>query len=161
MKRFKAHLKRNALVPYVAEVIVEMPDDVPDAHVQRFIRNEVEITVMEGRANFEPILSDAEFGGDEIVEHVEPLRSIPTGARRIRATFTPQHWVRDTAVETDPEGECSWDATSDVYDRFPHFKDGDTLPRPRDCDVLARCDSAPKWIREWSGPFEVDLEYED
>ena len=79
------------------------------------------------------------------------------------ARFFPEAWVNDYAVEVDPEGETSWDATEAVRDDFDYFADlfgrdifGGESVVDND-DVLAADPNAPEWVREWRGPFTINV----
>lgn len=77
---------------------------------------------------------------------------------RYRAEFRPQAWIRDNAVEVDPEGETEWDATEFVLAQSPQWREA-TLDRGKDYDDILRDDTnAPEWVREWRGPFDTYLE---
>jgi len=65
---------------------------------------------------------------------------------KITATFHPQVWVRDNAMEVDPEGDTAW--TVDASDLDPSASDLDYLKLSR---------GAPLWIQEWTGPFRIEL----
>jgi hypothetical protein len=75
----------------------------------------------------------------------------------IIARFHPQAWVNDYAIDADPEGEVTWDVTSEVL-AMPE----DTRNRLQDdqyeTDNLRFSTNAPKWIQDWSGPFYVEVE---
>jgi hypothetical protein len=77
--------------------------------------------------------------------------------QRIIATFHPQVWVNNYAVDVDPEGECDFDVTE-------HFVSlGEKAARAvRDyddsSDALAALPQAPEWVRNWTGPFFVTVE---
>ena len=83
------------------------------------------------------------------------------------ATFKPQAWVRDNAIDVDPEGETEWDCTSYVAELGKEWlartmEHGDEPDEGRDYDDLLRSDpNAPEWVREWSGPFETYLRREE
>jgi hypothetical protein len=71
------------------------------------------------------------------------------------ATFTPQAWVRDNAIEVDPEGPTEW---------ITQFEDLSTeqaekiLECGHDLDDLLKEDpAAPEWVREYRGPFEIHV----
>ncbi|WIW89606.1 hypothetical protein K3M67_06510 [Sphingobium sp. V4] len=70
--------------------------------------------------------------------------------------FRPQAWIRDNAFDVDPEQPDTWDIpVAILLNRFPTEDDWHE-------DYGARDDMrfegrAPRWIREWSGPFEVEL----
>lgn len=66
---------------------------------------------------------------------------------RFAATFRPQAWSNDYAVEVDPEGETEWQVEA-----------GELQPDRFDLDYLQASLNAPAWVRDWSGPFEIELE---
>ena len=83
------------------------------------------------------------------------------------ATFTPEAWVKDQAIEVDAEGETSWDCSPYLTGRF-----GQMLPEVEEAlsgrgewrdesDVLKHDPSAPAWVREWSGPFSIVVTRQD
>lgn len=76
--------------------------------------------------------------------------------RTVTAEFTAQVWIRDYAISVDPQGDTVWDATFDALmngrERARRIaKDG------IDADDYRDSPFAPDWVRDWSGPFEVDL----
>ncbi len=77
--------------------------------------------------------------------------------RRIIATFHPQAWINNYAVDVDPQGECSFDVTDVVValreSVAPPIRDYDDSS-----DDLASLPSAPEWVRNWPGPFYVTVE---
>ncbi len=85
------------------------------------------------------------------------------------ATFVPQAWVNDYAIDVDPEGPTEWDATV-AFQQLPwQYRErleaamnarGSAL----DADDRLQTDPrAPEWVRAWSGPFSlyVRMEYVD
>lgn len=66
-----------------------------------------------------------------------------------KAIFHPQAWVNDHAIEVDPEGETEWDV-GDVS----HDLKGSTY----ESDELRFHSNAPAWVREWSGPFYIEID---
>jgi hypothetical protein len=87
-----------------------------------------------------------------------------------RATFTPQAWIRDWAVEIDPEGDTEWIVTPAFLARLVGWH---MRRYGMDFDsALARCTgqsndssdglrddpAAPAWIREHRGPFYCEAE---
>lgn len=76
--------------------------------------------------------------------------------KRIIARFHPQAWVNDYAVPVDPEGEVEFDVTDAILamnrDKALALED-DTY----DTDDLQYSAHAPEWIKEWSGPFYVEV----
>lgn len=97
---------------------------------------------------------------------------------RFIARFNPQAWVKDYAIEVDPEGEQEWDATEfadalepdhralllaalDGTDN-PHFRHtvGDKKVLDND-DVFKSDPNAPEWVREYRGPFDIHIRREE
>jgi hypothetical protein len=79
----------------------------------------------------------------------------PPGAPVVWLKFRPQAWVKDNAVDADPEGDSLWPVSLERFLKmFPTRKDWDSEHWDRD---EMRLQGAPRWIRNWSGPFEVEL----
>lgn len=82
---------------------------------------------------------------------------LPPGGPRILARFVPQAWQNDYAVEVDPEGETTWDVTHQILclskDQAVRIEDADDSS-----DDYRLSTAAPKWVREWAGPFRVEIE---
>lgn len=75
----------------------------------------------------------------------------------IECTFIPQVWVKDSAMEVDPEGPVTWlmqmsevTALTGVTDMSK--MDDDPFAR----DELRWAKGAPQWVKDWAGPFEVE-----
>lgn len=81
---------------------------------------------------------------------------LPAIRPRVVATFHPQAWVNDNAVSVDAEGPATWDVTAEIIamgsDRALAIRDRDDTS-----DGLAHSLLAPKWVKEWSGPFHVSV----
>ena len=74
----------------------------------------------------------------------------------VELIFRPQAWVNDYAIAVDPESPDVWTVSLALFlERFPTEEDWSSFHQDR--DDLRFEGSAPKWIRDWSGPFEVDL----
>ncbi len=70
--------------------------------------------------------------------------------------FFPQAWIRDYAVAVDCEHPDNWTVPlSDFLDQFPTRDDWHERHEAR--DEMRTAGSAPRWIKDWSGPFEVEL----
>jgi hypothetical protein len=70
--------------------------------------------------------------------------------------FTAQAWIDDYAVTVDPQGPTTF--------RVPiadaQGADGRWLESHSDqSDVLRTHRSAPQWVQDWTGPFEIELEH--
>ena len=77
--------------------------------------------------------------------------------KRIMATFHPQAWQNDYAIAVDPEGEVEFDVTPEVVamgkEEARKVKDDQY-----ESDDLRTADAAPDWIKNWNGPFYVEVE---
>ena len=75
--------------------------------------------------------------------------------------FLPQRWVGDMAMEVEPEGPAEWCITRREVVELTGFEPSVLLDRDvahaTDRDNLRESRNAPRWVREWSGPFEVYL----
>lgn len=67
--------------------------------------------------------------------------------KTITVEFVPQAWINDYAYNVDPEGPTTWEV--------PVKKLIGIRPDSYESDELREMRSAPKWVREWSGPFYV------
>lgn len=68
----------------------------------------------------------------------------------ISAHFRAERWVRDNAMEVDPEGPDEWRIVPD-----------DFYIRSADLDFLQESINAPQWVRDWTGPFTISIEITD
>lgn len=72
------------------------------------------------------------------------------------ATFVPQAWSNNYAVEVDPEGETSFDITPEVESMGKEnalaIKDNTNAS-----DMFQYAAHAPAWVKQWSGPFYIRL----
>ncbi len=75
----------------------------------------------------------------------------------IIATFHPQVWMDDYAIEVDPLGEASFDVTDEVV---AMGKESALLIEDDQysSDVFRTLDSVPEWIKDWNGPFYVEVQ---
>ncbi len=77
--------------------------------------------------------------------------------KRVIARFHPQAWINDYACAVDPQGETTWDVTDEVVaagrDAALGMRDDDYAT-----DALRESANAPTWVREWSGPFYVEVQ---
>lgn len=69
-----------------------------------------------------------------------------------KAIFHPQAWINDYAVEVDAEGETEWECGDVPAD----MRDDDY-----DSDDLRFHENAPQWVKDWSGPFYVEIVREE
>jgi len=74
----------------------------------------------------------------------------------VTARFGPQTWVKDDALDTDPEGETDIDVTVEVL--LMGSKAARAVEDYRDSsDEFQMAVLAPDWIRNWKGPFYVEV----
>lgn len=108
--------------------------------------------------NIDGIDYDADADHVAVLEEGEARVKIPG---RMTARFVAQAWVGDNAIDVDPQGETEWDCSegfdslSDDYRRALCDEiavHGEAL----DCDdELKTAETAPEWVRDWSGPFSL------
>lgn len=77
----------------------------------------------------------------------------------LRCTFIPQAWIRDNAVNVDPEGDTQWNMPLSEMEELTGVSstinlDDDPFAR----DELRHAVSAPQWVKDWTGPFEIEWE---
>lgn len=82
-------------------------------------------------------------------------RKIGTSLPDVEATFIPQAWIRDYACQADAEGR---DTFSVAFELLLYGRDGwKTLTTDNYLqDSLRYAINAEKWIKDWSGPFDVE-----
>jgi hypothetical protein len=87
----------------------------------------------------------------------------PRGAQDMSDTdtvtvrFIPQAWVNDCAIQVDPAGPTTFTVPAGDAQNV----DGDWLADHSDAsDRLQTHENAPRWIRKWSGPFEIEIEHQ-
>lgn len=67
----------------------------------------------------------------------------------VRVRFNPQAWVNDYTMAVDPEGPTEWLVECSLVETL---KD-DTY----ESDNLRHHANAPAWVKEWSGPFYIEI----
>ena len=81
-------------------------------------------------------------------EDPEPIQST-----RIQVRFRPQAWIREYAVDVDPDGYPTvW--FIEVDSEQPVL---DAIDKGLDLDFLKFDPFAPAWITQHSGPFEIEI----
>lgn len=78
----------------------------------------------------------------------------------MKATFHPQAWVNDHAIDVDPEGETSWVVTPEFYNELRvslRWPDEIDETNTYESDYLRHDPAAPQWVRDWHGPFYVEV----
>lgn len=77
--------------------------------------------------------------------------------KRIIAIFHPQVWIEDSACAADAEGATEFDVTETVLamgkEAALALKDD-----RYSTDDLRNDSNAPAWIKNWSGPFWIEVE---
>ncbi|MBO9375531.1 hypothetical protein GG804_02015 [Sphingomonas histidinilytica] len=77
-------------------------------------------------------------------------------SRAISLRFNPQAWIDDYAVSVDAEHPDTWTVPlSLLLERFPTGESWHE--RDEDRDAMRLEGNAPRWVRDWTGPFEVEL----
>lgn len=76
----------------------------------------------------------------------------------VRATFQAQAWVNDYAIDVDPEGPTSWQV-SERYLQELRAGGGERVLEDNtyESDELRHDPAAPEWIRNWHGPFYIEV----
>lgn len=83
-------------------------------------------------------------------------RSAAAPAPSVSLRFRPQAWVNDYAISVDREDPDTWKVPQQLLlERFP--SEQDWHDRDNDRDDMRFEGTAPKWVRDWPGPFEVEL----
>lgn len=81
---------------------------------------------------------------------------------RLRCTFIPQRWggrKNDYAYPADPEGEDTWLVPMLEVEELTGCTGTENLDDdPFARDELRHAKSAPQWVKDWPGPFEVEWE---
>lgn len=77
--------------------------------------------------------------------------------KRIVATFHPQEWIQNYAVDVQPDEVQTFDVTPiiEAMDKRDALSLSDNSD---DSDGLARSSCAPEWIRNWPGPGWVEVQ---
>lgn len=75
-----------------------------------------------------------------------------TTTETVKIRFVPQVWVNDYAMEVDPLGETEFEVP--VTDTKGLKTDS------YESDELRFHANAPDWIKEWSGPFYIEIDNE-
>lgn len=81
----------------------------------------------------------------------DPLTDIEGPA--VELTFHPQEWVGEHARTVTPKGPTTWEVPLEDA-----VVDGEIVDScSSESDALARHERAPHWVRQWSGPFYVEV----
>lgn len=75
----------------------------------------------------------------------------------ILARFHPEAWINDEAVEVDPEGPTTWDVTEHIC-AMPREVALALRDNRENTDALCELPNVPEWIRNWNGPYRVEVQ---
>lgn len=82
------------------------------------------------------------------------------GGLRYFATFLAQAWVNKHTAPVDPQGDTGWEVTDWMLQLTPAARrqvlHKDAEPFHFNDEMRAH-PSAPQWVKDWSGPFEIDV----
>ncbi len=100
-------------------------------------------------------VADAIRQGDESIDD-EPDRCASSSSEIVTLQFRPQAWVNDYAVSVDIEHPDRWTVPLPLLlERFP--TEQDWRDRDEDRDQMRHEGDSPTWLRDWTGPFEIDV----
>lgn len=75
-------------------------------------------------------------------------------SKTVTIRFHPQAWIRDQAIACDPEGPVEFE----VPENAAKDAAGNWLRDfSYESDVLKEHRKAPRWIRKWHGPFDIEI----
>lgn len=99
----------------------------------------------------------AELAQRQQVEASPERPAPPPGSKRVMATFHPQAWQNDYASPVDPRGPVQFDVTDEVLalgrDQALQLEDDSDAS-----DGLRAARLAPVWIKDWQGPFYIEVQ---
>jgi hypothetical protein len=112
------------------------------------------------------ILYDGEARMDSVLSRdFEPAVVAAGTGPRYTAHFTPEAYIRNDAVEVDPQGPQEWDCTTwaQLHQRYTdeaQERDGGDAEFIDTDDVFRDDPAAPAWVRGWRGPFTIRIRRE-
>lgn len=80
---------------------------------------------------------------------------------RYIATFHPQAWINDYAVDVDPEGPTTADVTETLAAMTEAQREEAMRPDDYPSDNLRFSPGVPAWWADWSGPFYISVDERD
>lgn len=104
-----------------------------------------------------------ELAAHEGITYQQALQALEEGRLtakqpRYRATFVAQVWNNDYAVRVDPGCPVQWDITPAYLEKMLRLYGPEVLENYNySSDELRYDPAAPEWVREWQGPFEVEV----
>lgn len=109
-----------------------------------------------GRVNYPATATPREGGQTQDFNNPGEIEAAEDEAEGVILHFVPEAWVNDYAVVVDPEGGCEWTVARKLFlENFPSEDDWNERNQVRD-DMRFE-GTAPAWVRDWTGPFEVEL----
>ncbi|MBM5458568.1 hypothetical protein H8F21_13445 [Pseudomonas sp. P66] len=108
-----------------------------------------EIAHQNFKVDFLPVAED----GATAIEFTSWYLAAVGEGQRIIATFHPEVWVDDYAVEVAP-GPTNIDVTSEIL-RMGKTKALQLIDNHHDTDELRMAVDSPQWVKEWPGPHHV------
>lgn len=76
-------------------------------------------------------------------------------------TFWPQAWVNDYAIDVDPQGDQTWEASAGYLSAMRELGDQAFESSTYESDEWRNDPAAPEWVREWQGPYWVEVHNEE
>jgi hypothetical protein len=157
---YKTQVERQNAVQPVAEntdVALLASTTEPSAHEIELLNNKCTTVIVNDQFNdrhqgldFESIFDSEEDYQSFIANLGREFVEVPIAhlAKKctVSASFNPQAWLRDMAFSIEPQGDTDWDI-------HPYELRADQ----HDQDYLKYSMNAPQWVRDHSGPFEVEL----
>lgn len=70
-----------------------------------------------------------------------------------KARFVPQAWINNHAVDVDAQGATEWQ----LSDEDAEIAIPEACHVCSDLDYLQDHENAPAWVRNWHGPFYIEL----
>lgn len=77
---------------------------------------------------------------------------------RYIATFHPQAWVNNYAMDVDPQGETTADITEHMLTLNERDRELAMVPDREESDWLRWVTGVPAWWDDWSGPFYISVD---
>lgn len=134
--------KRDQLPPLAVRWVLISEDILSDGY-ENFIGFETRAELDAWYATWRGAKAAARPEDDPCVD-VLPVEMV-----EVTADFLAQTWVGDIAMAVDPQGETTWTVSPEM------LAPGWTGPSHR--DHISRDPFAPDWVRDWGGPFEVEV----
>lgn len=145
---------------------VETLDQARDQHDTLFTFLMIELASSEDCDSRAEAVRRVDMANDNLREVLDALQEMddvtvadrenPAPVATVTLRFCPEAWIRDYAVAVDSDQPDSWTVPlAEFLDQFPTRDDWHENHEAR--DDMRTAWSAPRWIRDWSGPFEVEL----